>query len=191
MSDTNSKIKFYSLGSEKINLSKISNKDELDSKKTIIASEGFNNALKSVIEKDVNLLSDKVDKIAKEINKMLIINNFSDEKISDNIDDIDNIVNDVETIISKFIIEKESINVGIFTTNKKEKRKRYNDLDACVNSLLKYQTELVSVKNEYNKLLERKNVVVDVCFEENKKEVSNENPLERTVNFYINKQKEN
>ena len=191
MSDTNSKIKFYSLGSEKINLSKISNKDELDSKKTIIASEGFNNALKSVIEKDVNLLSDKVDKIAKEINKMLIINNFSDEKISDNIDDIDNIVNDEETIISKFIIEKESLNVGIFTTNKKEKRKRYNDLDACVNSLLKYQTELVSVKNEYNKLLERKNVVVDVCFEENKKEVSNENPLERTVNFYINKQKEN
>lgn len=191
MYDTNSKIKFYSLGSEKIDFSKIINNEALDSSKPVIASKGFNKALKSVIDKDIDFLSEKTSSIIKEIIKILVVNNFNDEKIENNIENMDEILNDIEGIISKIIIEKENIKLGLFSTNKKEKKKRYNKLEECVNTLSKYQAELISIKNEYNKLKQRRDVIKDIDFEETDNEVAEENPLERTINFYMNKEKGN
>ncbi len=108
MYDTKSKIKFYSLGSEKIDFSKIDNKEFLDSSKPVVVSEGFNKALKNVIDKDIEFLSNKIKKIIKEINKLLIANNLSEDEINADIKRIDDIVNEVESIIRKAKIEKEN-----------------------------------------------------------------------------------
>ena len=191
MYDTKSKIKFYSLGSEKIDFSKIDNKEFLDSSKPVVVSEGFNKALKNVIDKDIEFLSNKIKKIIKEINKLLIANNLSEDEINADIKRIDDIVNEVESIISKAIIEKENINLGLFSTNKKEKKQRYKNIEDCISILSKYQTELISIKNEYNKLNQRKDVLKDSVFDEKNEEIVKEDPLERTINFYLNKQKEN
>ncbi len=191
MYDTNSKIKFYSLGSEKIDLSKIKNNEGLDSSKPVVASKEFNKALKSVIDKDINFLSGKTSNIVKEIIKLLLINNFINEKIRDDIENIDDTINDVEAIISKIIIEKENIKLGIFTTNKKEKKKTQKKLEECINTISKYESELISIKNEYNKLKQRSGVVNDVVLDETDLKKVKEGPLERTINFYVNKEKEN
>lgn len=191
MYDTKSKIKFYSLGSEKIDFSKIDNKEFLDSSKPVVVSEGFNKALKNVIDKDIEFLSNKIKKIIKEINKLLIANNLSEDEINADIKRIDDIVNEVESIISKAIIEKENIKLGLFSTNKKEKKQRYKNIEDCISILSKYQTELISIKNEYNKLNQRKDVLKDSVFDEKNEEIVKEDPLERTINFYLNKQKEN
>lgn len=192
MYDTKSKIRFYSLGSEKIDFSKINSKDFLDSSKPVVVSEGFNKALKSVIDKDIEFLSNKVKKIIIEIKKVLVINNIDNEEIKDDIKVIDDIVNKVESVISTIIIQKENVKLSLFSTNKKEKKKRNKNLEDCINILSKYQTELISIKNEYNKLNQRKEVLKDSVYDETSDdEPSLEDPLERTINFYLNKQKEN
>lgn len=192
MYDTKSKIRFYSLGSEKIDFSKINSKEFLDSSKPVVVSEGFNKALKSVIDKDIEFLSNKVKKIIIEIKKLLVINNIDNEEIKDDIKVIDDIVNEVESVISTIIIQKENVKLSLFSTNKKEKKKRNKNLEDCINILSKYQTELISIKNEYNKLNQRKEVLKDSVYDETSDdEPSLEDPLERTINFYLNKQKEN
>lgn len=192
MYDTKSKIKFYSLGSEKIDFSKINSKDFLDSSKPVVVSEGFNKALKNVIDKDIEFLSNKVKKIIKEIKKILVINNINNEELKDDIKVIDDIVNEVESIISNTIIEKENFKLGLFSTNKKEKKQKHKSMEDCINVLSKYQAELISIKNEYNKLNQRKEVLKDSVYDETSDdEPSLEDPLERTINFYLNKQKEN
>jgi hypothetical protein len=183
MYSAKSKIKFYSLGSEKIDLSKM--KEILDSSKPVIASKGFNRALKSVIDKDINLLANNLKKIAEAITKLLLENGIINEAISTDIEKIDDVVNDVETVISKVIIEKESIKIGLFSTKKKEKKQRYKKLDTCMNKLSKYQSELISIKDEYNKLAQRKSVLKDEDLNEEEETIS-EDPLERTINFYMN-----
>lgn len=190
MHDNESKIKFYSLGSEKIDFSNISNWEPLDSSKPVIASKGFNKALKSVIDKDIALLSKKISDIVKEIKKTLVINNFTNENISDKVEDIDEIVNEVETTISRIIIEKESIKLKLFSTNKKLKKERLKNLSDAIDTLSKYQAELISISNEYNKLTQRKMFLKDDSFDNENSKTKKEDPLERTVNFYMNKQKE-
>lgn len=190
MHDNESKIKFYSLGSEKIDFSNISNWEPLDSSKPVIASKGFNKALKSVIDKDIALLSKKISDIVKEIKKTLVINNFTNENISDKVEDIDEIVNEVETTISRIIIEKESIKLKLFSTNKKLKKERLKNLSDAIDTLSKYQAELISISNEYNKLTQRKMFLKDDSFDNENSKTKKEGPLERTVNFYMNKQKE-
>lgn len=191
MYDTKSKIKFYSLGSEKIDFSKIVNNEALDSSKPVVASKGFNKALKSVIAKDISFLSEKTSSIISEIIKLLAINNFNEEEIKGDIEKIDDIINDIEAVISKIIIEKESIKLGLFSTNKKEKKKKQKRLEECVNTLSKYQSELISIKNEYNKLKQRSEVLKDVVFDEEDSDIIKEDPLERTINFYMSKEKGN
>lgn len=191
MHDTKSKIKFYSLGSEKIDFSKIINNKVLDSCKPVVASKGFNKALKSVIEKDISFLSEKATNIISEIIKILTINNFNNEKLNGDIEKIDDTLNEMETVISKIIIEKENIKLGLFSTNKKEKKKKQKGLEECVNILTKYQSELISIKNEYNKLKRRSEVLKDVVFEEEDSDIIKEDPLERTINFYMSKEKGN
>lgn len=191
MYDAKSKIKFYSLGSEKIDFSKIIRDKKLDSSKPIIASKGFNKALKNVIDKDINFLSNNVEKIIKEITMLLVKCGIGNEEISSDIEKIDDVVNDVETIISKVIIEKESIKLGLFSTKKKEKKQRYKRLEDCVDTLSKYQSELISMKDEYNKLIQRKSVLKDEDLNEEEDDKPKEDPLERTINFYMSKQNSN
>lgn len=186
MNDTKPKIKFYSMGSQKIDFSKILNGVNLDASKPVTISSGFNNALRSVIDKDIDFLSDKVKKIINDIKKLLVVNNINYE-INGTISEMDTLINEVETTISKVIIEKENIKVGLFSTRKKEKKEKCKKLEECVNMLSKYQTELISIKDEYNKLLKRKSVLQDALpAEENDAEP--EDPLERTINFYMKKQ---
>ena len=47
-------------------------------------------------------------------------------------------------------------------------------------------TDLISMKNEYNKLNKTKPKVVDT---EEKENTDKEDPLERTISFYMNKEK--
>lgn len=189
MKNVSPKIKFYSLGTQKINFSKINNSLSLDTDKDVVVSENFNKALNTVINKDINFLKSKVDKIINEINELLVLNQVNDAKLSGNISNLDDLNNDVELIISKLIIEKESIKFGLFRTKRKEKKKKYNDLEECINKIMKYQKELILVKNEYNKLDERKTIIKDVIVEDDEKKEKKEelDPLERTINFYMNK----
>lgn len=188
MSDVNSKVKFYSFGSKKIDFSKLENMLDLDATKPVVVSKGFNKALKSVIEKDIDFIARKIKQIVKEIKKILVVNDIVVEQLDDNIDNIDVLVSKIDSVISNIIINKENLKVGIFSTNKKEKKKKANSLDECSNLLTKYQTEIIAIKNEYNKLKERKSVLYDVEPEE-KEETDELDPLERTINFYLSKQK--
>lgn len=188
MYDAKSKIKFYSLGSEKIDFSKIIRDEKLDFSKPIIASKGFNKALKNVIDKDINFLSRNVKKITKEITMLLLKCGVDNDEISSDIEKIDDIINSVETIISKVIIEKESIKMGLFSTKKKEKKQRYKKLEDCVDTLSRYQSELISMKDEYNKLIQRISVLKDEDLNEEEDDNPKEDPLERTINFYMSKQ---
>ena len=61
MNDTKPKIKFYSMGSQKIDFSKILNDVNLDASKPVTISSGFNNALRSVIDKDIDFLISMCD----------------------------------------------------------------------------------------------------------------------------------
>lgn len=189
MSKVNSKIKFYSFGSEKIDFSKIDNMLDLDTSKPVLVSKGFNKALRSVIEKDINFLSRKINDIVTNITKALSANNISPGKMDSDIKNIDLLINEIESLISYVIIEKENIKVSIFSSNKKDKKKKTKDLEELLSLLSKYETELIAIKNEYNKLSERKNVIKIV--ENDVQEDSSDDPLERTINFYLNKQKNN
>ena len=67
MIDVSEKIKFYSLGSEKIDFTKIQNFLNLDTSKPVVASKGFNKALKSVIDKDIDFLTISLKKLINKI----------------------------------------------------------------------------------------------------------------------------
>ena len=95
------------------------------------------------------------------------------------------IINSVEIIISNVIIEKDKIKVGIFSTNKKIKREKIASLSILKDSLVKSQTELIAIKDEYNKLIKRKKKVKEESYIN---KVNIEDPLERTVNFYMKKE---
>lgn len=189
MKNVSPKIKFYSIGTQKIDFSKLNNELSLDMDKDVVVSESFNKALNTVINKDIKFLKNKVDKIINDINELLVINQINDIKLSGNINYLDDLNNDVELIISKLIVEKESIKFGIFRTKRKAKKKKYNDLEECINKIMKYQKELILVKNEYNKLDERKTIIKDVIVEDDEAKDKKEelDPLERTINFYMNK----
>ena len=192
MDNTNLGIKFYSLGSEKLDLSKLLNKSEIDKSKPIIPSKKFNEALNSVIKKDIDILNDKIKNIINDIIKRLIVLGISvDFKNLDNIENINNLINKMDELTSELIIKKENIKVGLFTSNKRSLKEKIKQFDDNIRFLSRYQTEFISMKNEYNKLSERNKIVEGtILLEENEsEEIKREDPLERTINFYMNKQK--
>ena len=89
--------------------------------------------------------------------------------------------------IGDIIIEKGNIKIGIFSTNKKLKRERILMLEDSINKLHKYQDDLLSLKKEYEKIIQRRDAVDGIEFEEVDEKVT-QNPLERTVNFYMKNQ---
>lgn len=189
MDDVRPKIKFYSMGSERLDFARLSGLKSFDSSKPVRASRNFNAALKSVIQKDIDFLSKKIDNITKEITKRLAINGTTlEKKLEGKIQNIDALIIDVETLISNVIIEKNSIKIGVFTTNKKKLKERISKLEDSAEFLAKCQSDLISIKNEYTKLVERNLSIADDGIEpEDNDDLPAEDPLERTINFYMNK----
>ncbi|MEE0699709.1 MAG: hypothetical protein U0M66_03905 [Bacilli bacterium] len=193
MDDVKPKIKFYSMGSEHLDLTRISSDGKLDPSKPIKASKNFNAALRSVIQKDIDFLSKKIDNLVKEMTKRLAFNGTVLEMgLESNVESVDSLINEVETLISNLIIEKNSIKIGIFTSNKKKLRERISKLEDSVEFLSKYQGELIAIKNEYNKLVNRNLSISNEGLEaEVEADLPSEDPLERTINFYMKKQERN
>lgn len=194
MDNTNSKIRFYSLGSEKIDLSKIVGSNLIDKTKLIRPSKQFNEALNSVIKKDIRSLNDKIESVISDITKRLAINGITLEpKLSGNVENIEKLINKIEEITSDLIIKKENIKIGLFTSNKKFLKSKAKKLENCIEFLSKCQTEFISMKNEYNKLTSRNMVIEGAILSDdmdtlNEDEIQKEDPIERTINFYMNKQ---
>ena len=185
-------IKFYNLGDESdCEVFNYGNKTIInniaDSKKEDeIYDKTVKIGLKSIINKDIESLDSKVKSISKRIMKALKLNDVtSAQNLYNEIEKIDDIINNVEIIISNVIIEKDKIKVGFFSTNKKLKREKIASLSALKDYLVKAQTELITIKDEYNKLIKRKKSVTEET-NTNKKNI--DNPLERTVNFYMKKE---
>ena len=151
----NGKIKFYGMdGSSLIDIENNS-------------SENFNRALKSVMEKDINILKSKLTSTIKDIKKRCAKCDYFDlDQIDDNIKSIEFIITQVENIISDLIIKKDGIKVGLFSSNKKAKKDQIKKLEDTIIYISNRQNEIIGIKNEYDK----------------------EDPLERTINFYMAKQ---
>lgn len=183
-----SKIKFYSIDGKLIDDFRLEKKP-LDDQKEIKTSKEFNSALKAVTQKDINVLKNKLVDTVKDIKKNLAMNNtFISDDINDDIENIDKTITDVEALISDLIIKKSSIKIGIFSSNKKEKKAKIRGLEASINYLSKAQNDIIFLKNEYNKLIDRSNSISGLQTDEKEnKEEFKEDPLERTINFYMNK----
>ena len=194
MNSIEPKIVFYNLDGKKIDIYNIEKGGKLDTSKQVKVSKNFNRALKQVIEKDINFLSNKVKNIVKDISKKLAMNGtILDVKLSSDVESIDTIINDVETLISDLIIKKDSIKVGLFSSNKKDKKDKIKKLENSINYLSKVQNDIISIKNEYNKLVQRNLNLEGLEFEkEEEKQVEcYSDPLERTINFYMTQEERN
>lgn len=188
MDSTESKIKFYSLGSEKLDLSKLVN-NEIDLSKPVKPSKEFNEALSIVTKKDINALNKKVRSIQKEITNRLVSNDYKfDGTLEFEIKDIDKLLNRVEEILNNLISTKNKNKVRLFSTNKKNKKSNLKKIEDSIEYLLKCKKELISMKNEYNKLMTRSIFSESILINDNKKDtqIEKEDPIERTINFYMN-----
>lgn len=165
-----SNIKFYSLDNIKIS------KNE------------FNKVLDDLTKKDIKFLSNKIDRTIKQINE-----EFTKHNIALNLNrnytlkSINELIKDIEDILSKIIIEKDSIKVGVFSTQKKLKKDKLKKYEKLIQFLTKKQNDIISVKDEYNKVISRKNVNEYFSMEEENIVKKDDNPLERTINFYTKK----
>lgn len=186
------KLKFYELGDESnfevlsydknIEISNIAENKKNDEKYTKTVNIG----LKSIIKKDIENLSSKVVIINNKVIKTLALNEIIlEEKLDSKIEKIEDIINNMEIIISNVIIEKSKIKIHLFSSNKKEKKEKIASLNSCISFLTRCQSDYIALKDEYNKLLKRLDNIKDIEEEKNK---SNEDALERTINFYINKE---
>lgn len=180
-------MKFYSL--EKSKLEGINKDVSVSEIKEVKASTEFNKALASVIKKDINKIEIRLKSIIANITKLLAKNSvFFDEQLEADVNNFENIINIIESKISEMIIKKGNIKVGIFSSRKKEKRKNIENLEEDIKNISKLQNDIISLKDEYIKLRNRLNNigVSDVLKEELD---DTEDPLERTINFYMNKNK--
>lgn len=186
----NGKIKFYGMdGSSLIDIENNST-EKLDDLKEVKTSENFNRALKSVMEKDINILKSKLTSTIKDIKKRCAKCDYFDlDQIDDNIKSIEFIITQVENIISDLIIKKDGIKVGLFSSNKKAKKDQIKKLEDTIIYISNRQNEIIGIKNEYDKLISRNENITGLDFEEvNEKKEKKEDPLERTINFYMAKQ---
>ena len=186
MEITKEKIKFYSLGSEKIDISKIKTISEIDSN-PIYVSKGFNKALKKVIENDIVFLDKKVNKVLNNIKVFFEARDIRFD-VSDYlmIGDIENLVVQMENSIRSLNEEKKNNKIGLFTFQKKEKKLKLKNIEECINYLKKCETDIKKIKNEYNKLNKKQTLIAKENNEKDETE-EKEDPLERTIKFYMNK----
>ena len=148
-------------------------------------SKEYETALKSIFEKDITLLNNNLSKIICDIKKLYNI--YTGTTIS--INGIEEAVEKVNEIANIINVKKNSIKVSIFSSNKKAKKEEQITMENHIEALNKYKTELYSMKDEYNKLNERKSGIKDDYKPENKPEKTN--PLERTINYFKEMEKRN
>ena len=189
MDENSVKIKFYSLDGKTVDVFNVKKNDIIDFDKDIKTNKNFNDALKKVLKKDMKLLANKVINIVNEITKKLAINGtILNDKLESDISKIDLIISDLENIISNLIIEKNSIKIRFFSSNKKEKKEKIKKLENSIEYISKSLNDIISIKDEYNKLDKRNKDLEDLVFEDVKNDEEDEtDPLERTINFYMSK----
>ena len=193
MDENSVKIKFYSLDGKTVDVFNVKKNDIIDFDKDIKTNKNFNDALKKVLKKDMKLLANKVINIVNEITKKLAINGtILNDKLESDISKIDLIISDLENIISNLIIEKNSIKIRFFSSNKKEKKEKIKKLENSIEFISKSLNDIISIKDEYNKLDKRNKDLEDLVFEDVKNDEEDEtDPLERTINFYMSKNEKN
>jgi len=148
-------------------------------------SDNYGRALKKVINNDLFLIENKVKKIIFDANKLLKDNGLNISILCDSsLDNIEEIIKEFQKIIDNLNIIKEQRRRKIYAFSRKAKKKEYTELVDCVNVFLKYKNDIISIKNEYNKLKNRDQKIV---INTNKVINSYEDPLERTIKFYMNK----
>lgn len=188
MNESFPKMKFYSLEKSKLEgINKLKNNFD-DSIKEVKTSKEFNDALTFVIKKDIDNLAVNLKNIISDVTKVFVKNGvlFS-TPISTKLDDIDLIIGDIEEKMSDLIIKKNNIKIGLFSSKKKEKKKNIENLEETLNYISKAQNDIIGIKNEYNKLKGRiGNIEVPMFYNEDIHQ--EEDPLERTINFYMNKE---
>lgn len=147
-------------------------------------SDNYDKALKAVINNDISLVENKLKNIVYDANKLLKNNDININILSESsIDNIDEIISEFQKTIDNLNIIKEQRRRKVFAFSRKTKKKEYTDLVECVNSFLKYKNDIISIKNEYNKLKKRDQQVV---INSTNKKSNYEDPLERTIKFYMN-----
>lgn len=193
MDENSVKIKFYSLDGKTVDVFNVKKNDIIDFDKDIKTNKNFNDALKKVLKKDMKLLANKVINIVNEITKKLAINGtILNDKLESDISKIDLIISDLENIISNLIIEKNSIKIRFFSSNKKEKKENIKKLENSIEYISKSLNDIISIKDEYNKLDKRNKDLEELVFEDVKNDEEDEtDPLERTINFYMSKNEKN
>ena len=193
MDENSVKIKFYSLDGKTVDVFNVKKNDIIDFDKDIKTNKNFNDALKKVLKKDMKLLANKVINIVNEITKKLAINGtILNDKLESDISKIDLIISDLENIISNLIIEKNSIKIRFFSSNKKEKKEKIKKLENSIEYISKSLNDIISIKDEYNKLDKINKDLEDLVFEDVKNDEEDEtDPLERTINFYMSKNEKN
>ena len=193
MDENSVKIKFYSLDGKTVDVFNVKKNDIIDFDKDIKTNKNFNDALKKVLKKDMKLLANKVINIVNEITKKLAINGtILNDKLESDISKIDLIISDLENIISNLIIEKNSIKIRFFSSNKKEKKEKIKKLENSIEYISKSLNDIISIKDEYNKLDKRNKDLEDLVFEDVKNDEEDEtDPLERTINLYMSKNEKN
>lgn len=160
-------VKYYNLGEESdYEVINYDNKDIIIKNKSKLKKEDeeysrtVNFGISNLLKKDMDDLSYKVNLINKKIIKNLALNEIVlEEKLDYNIENINEIITNIENIISGVIIKKNSIKINIFSTRKKEKKEKQESLSSLVEVLTKCQNDLIALKDEYNKLQERKDKV--------------------------------
>ena len=185
MESVKSKIRFYNMGSEKVSISKLIKEEFFDYSKSVFGNN-YNVALKNVIEKDLKKLQVKINEVINQIKAILISKGITYDIEDTNIDNIDFIIKSIDDKISFLIIESNHNKVGIFTINKKNKRMMKEEITETLDFLTKSQSDIISIKNEYNKLLERKKLIAPSKEDFLNEKLEKEDPLERTINFYMN-----
>ena len=192
MNNSGNNITFFSLGSERIEFSKMVDLIDLNTK-SILENQGYNSALKHVLDKDLQFLASNLERINDKIFDVLDSNNICFEyNFDNNLENVSSVVENIKSIIVKLTETKEKSKVGLFTSDRKIKKQKLNNLNNCLEALLRYKNELISIEDEFNKLMLRKSRLGSSVVEvKEEKPVKNEDALERTVNFYLNKKQEN
>lgn len=189
MNNTEPKIRFYSMDGNKIEDLEIKYDSEIDNLRDLKTSESFNKALKIVIQKDINVLSDKLEKHVKDVVKCFTMcGDVPAEKFDYNIENIDLIITKVEELLSDLIIKKDGIKIGFLSSNKKEKKTQIKRIEDSIIRISKCQNDIISIKNEYDKLKNRNQNISSFDFGEENDDEEKEDPLERTINFYMAKE---
>ena len=177
------KIKFHSLNRSRIDRLKTSDIDNDYSSKEFKLSQEYNSVLLSVIKKDIDMLLQKYRNMINDLINTLSNNGISNNGFSSDISLIDDTLRNILKLEKDIHNKAKKIKVGMFSTNKKKTEKE--NKEELYKYIVKTKNDIIFTKNEYIKLTRRINNVTRN--QEEEKDYIEDDPLERTINFYMNK----